>query len=90
MVAMGLSAKSQIILGENHAMLRLEQGSKYLLLPVQEKEEYAAIAILDSRNELMKRLNVRLAVDNTDRSSCCASSSTAAPSRPSMPRARWP
>ena len=66
MVAMGLSAKAQIILGENHAMLRLEQGSKYLLLPVQEKEENAAIAILDSRNELVKRFNVRLAVDKVD------------------------
>jgi levanase/fructan beta-fructosidase len=55
-----------MILGENHAMLRLKQGTKYLLLPVQEKEENAHIAVLDGQNEMVKRLNVRLAVDKVD------------------------
>ena len=59
-------AQSPMILGENHAMLRLEQGKRYLLLPVQEKEENAHIAVLDERNEMVKRLNVRLAVDKVD------------------------
>ena len=54
------------VLGENHAMVRVEQGQKYLLLPVQEKEENAHIAVLDGRNEMVKRLNVRLAVDKVD------------------------
>ena len=54
------------VLGENHAMIRVEQGQKYLLLPVQEKEENAHIAVLDGRNEMVKRLNVRLAVDKVD------------------------
>ena len=59
--------KSPMILGDNHAMMHLQaQGKKYLLLPVQEKEENAYIAVLDSRNEMVKRLNVRLAVDKVD------------------------
>ena len=59
--------KSPMILGDNHAMMHLQaQGKKYLLLPVQEKEENAHIAVLDSRNEMVKRLNVRLAVDKVD------------------------
>ena len=68
-VLMGTSAQAQVqpkVLGENHAMIRVEQGAKYLLLPVQEKEENAHIAVLDERNEMVKRLNVRLAVDKVD------------------------
>ena len=60
------SAKAQMILSDTHAMLRLEQDKKLVLLPVQEKEEIANIAVLDRRNELLKRLNVRLAVDKVD------------------------
>ena len=66
---MSVSAQAQVqpmVLGENHAMMRVEQGMKYLLLPVQEKEENAHIAVLDGRNEMVKRLNVRLAVDKVD------------------------
>ena len=70
MAAMTLTiAEAQVkpmLLGDSHAMLRLQQGQKYLLLPVQEKEENANIAVLDARNELVKRLNVRLAVDKVD------------------------
>ena len=68
-VLMTISAQAQVqprVLGENHAMIRVEQGKKYLLLPVQEKEENAHIAVLDGRNEMVKRLNVRLAVDKVD------------------------
>ena len=66
LMAATAKAQSPMILGENHAMMRLQQGTKYLLLPVQEKEENAHIAVLDSRNEMVKRLNVRLAVDKVD------------------------
>ena len=68
-VLMATSVQAQVqpkVLGENHAMVRMEQGTKYLLLPVQEKEENAHIAVLDERNEMVKRLNVRLAVDKVD------------------------
>ena len=61
-----VNAQSPMILGENHAMLRVKQGKKYLLLPVQEKEENANIAVLNGHNEMVKRLNVRLAVDKVD------------------------
>ena len=59
-------AQAPQILGENHAMLKLEQSKTLLLLPVQEKAENAHIAVLDKRNEMVKRLNVKLAVDKVD------------------------
>ncbi len=61
-----MGAKAQMILSDTHAMLKLQQGKKYLLLPVQEKEEIAAIAVVDARNEMVTRLNVKLAVDKVD------------------------
>ncbi len=61
-----VKAQNPMVLGENHAMLRLEQNKTFLLLPVQEKAENAHIAVLDKRNEMVKRLNVKLAVDKVD------------------------
>ena len=65
-----MTASAQIgkpqVLGDNHAMLRVEVKNRYVLLPVQEKEENAHIAVLDDKNEMVKRLNVRLAVDKVD------------------------
>ncbi len=55
-----------IVLGDKHAMLRVNQTQKYLLLPVQETEDIAAITVLDGRNEIAKRLNVKLAIDRVD------------------------
>ena len=66
LMAVTVKAQGPMILGDNHAMLRMKQGTKYLLLPVQEKEENANIAVLDIRNEMVQRLNVRLAVDKVD------------------------
>ena len=54
------------VLADNHAMLRVAEAAKYVLLPVQETEEIAAIAVLDQRNEMVQRLNVKLAVDRVD------------------------
>ena len=68
-VIMLTMAKAQVqpmVLGDNHAMVRVTKSTKYLLLPVQEKEENANIVVLDERNELVKRLNVRLAVNKVD------------------------
>ena len=64
-----LAAKAQvqpIVLGDKHAMLKVKQGQKYLLLPVQESEEIAAIAVLDAKNDMVQRLNVKLAIDRVD------------------------
>lgn len=55
-----------IVLGDKHAMLKMEQNSRYLLLPVQETEDIAAIAVLDNYNNMVQRLNVKLAVDRVD------------------------
>ena len=35
-----------MVLGDSHAMLKMEQGKKYVLLPVQESEDIASIAVL--------------------------------------------
>ena len=61
-----LAQVKPMVLGDSHAMMRLEPRGKLLLLPVQEKEEPAHIAVLNGGNELVKRLNVRLAVDKVD------------------------
>ena len=53
------------ILGDRHAMLRLDKQKKYLLLPVEEKEENAHIRVVRN-NQLVKTLNCRLAVDKVD------------------------
>ena len=56
---------SPLVLGEKHAMLHVG-NSKYVLLPVQESEDIASIAVLNSRNDMVQRLNVKLAVDRVD------------------------
>ncbi len=66
LMAMTMNAQTPMVLGENHAMLKLKQDKTYLLLPVQEKVENAHIAVLDERNEMVRRLNVKLAVDKVD------------------------
>ena len=53
------------ILGDRHAMLRLDSQKKYLLLPVEEKMENAHIRVVRD-NQLVKTLNCRLAVDKVD------------------------
>ena len=66
---MTASAMAQVtprVLGDKHAMVKVEQGKKYVLLPVQETEEIAAIAVLNNRNDMVQRLNVKLAIDRVD------------------------
>lgn len=53
------------VLGKSHAMQRVEVKGKYLLLPVQEREDNANIRVLADGKE-MQSLNVRLAVDKVD------------------------
>ena len=68
-VLMAITAQAQVtpmVLGEKHTMLRVEQPSKYILLPVQETEDIAAIAILNGNNDMTQRINVKLAVDRVD------------------------
>ena len=68
-VLTGFVAQAQvtpIVLGDSHAMLKMEQGKRYVLLPVQESEDIAAIAVLDSHNQVVQRMNVKLAIDRVD------------------------
>ena len=58
-------AQAPQILGENHAMQRIEVRSQYLLLPVQEKEDNAHLEVVVD-NQLRQSLNVKLAVDKVD------------------------
>ena len=66
-IAFTAAAQSPKMLGENHALLRIPAAkvTKYVLLPVQEKEEIANIRVI-TNNELRQTLNVRLAVDKVD------------------------
>ena len=66
MLALGAQAQmDKKILGERHAMVKLETGKKYLLLPVQESQENAHIRVVKN-NQLIKTLNCQLAVDKVD------------------------
>ena len=67
LVLMAVTTKAQTpqILGDNHAMLPLKVSGKYLLLPVQEKEEIANVRVVVN-NEQRQALNVKLAVDKVD------------------------
>ena len=65
---MAIGANAQVtpkILGDRHAMLRLDSQKKYILLPVEEKMEHAHIRVVRD-NQLVKTLNCRLAVDKVD------------------------
>ena len=64
--ASAMAQVTPMVLGEKHAMLRVEQPTRYLLLPVQETEDIAAIAVVNGKNEMVQRINVKLAVDRVD------------------------
>ena len=53
------------ILSDRHAMVRLSNAERYVLLPVEEKAEMANIRVLNNNNTV-ETLNVRLAVDKVD------------------------
>jgi levanase/fructan beta-fructosidase len=66
MTGLAVQAQSQpLLLGKNHAMQRVAVTGKYLLLPVQEREENATVRVLVDNREV-QQLNVRLAVDKVD------------------------
>ena len=53
------------MLGKNRALSRVTVTQRYLLLPVQEREDNATIKVL-ADNQQVQKLNVRLAVDRVD------------------------
>ena len=63
---LAVSVEAQVMmLSETHAMKRVDANQRYLLLPVQEKEEMAHVKVI-CQNQVVKELNVRLAVDHVD------------------------
>ena len=60
-----LAQERPSVLGKSHAMLRVQPTNRYLLLPVQEREDNATIRVL-AGNQQVQTLNVRLAVDKVD------------------------
>ena len=66
MMTLAQAQVTPIVLGDNHAMLKVQQGKRYVLLPVQEAEDIAAIAVLDNHNNIVQRINVKLAIDRVD------------------------
>ena len=62
--SLGLSAQAQM-LSDHHAMMRIDVTGRYLLLPVQEREENANIRIIAGGKEVMS-FNARLAADKVD------------------------
>ena len=64
-MALMAMAQTPQLLGENHAMLRLDVSGQYLLLPVQEREEIANVRLIVDNNQV-QNFNVRLAADKVD------------------------
>lgn len=54
-----------MFLSGSHIMVRAEKGSKYALLPVEEKADICNVRVL-ADNLLTQTFNIRLAVDNID------------------------
>ncbi len=65
LVALSVSASAPRLLGKNHAMQTIQVKGKYLLLPVQEREDIANVRVLVN-HAMVQSLNVRLAVDHVD------------------------
>lgn len=59
------AAQKPQFLGDGHAIIKVDTQKKYLLLPVEEKEENAHIRVIRN-NQLVKTLNCRLATDKVD------------------------
>lgn len=60
-----VNAQEAQFLGERHAMVRLSAEKKYLLLPIEERQEMAHLRVIKN-NQLVKTLNCRLAVNKVD------------------------
>ena len=65
-VTIAKGAVTPIVLGDSHAMLKMVSGPRYILLPVQESEDIGSIAVLGAHNDMVQRLNVKLAIDRVD------------------------
>lgn len=58
-------AQTTRILGENHALTTLPTTQRFLLLPIEEAQEYARVRVIQDNKEV-KNFNARLAVNKVD------------------------
>lgn len=59
------SAQKAQFLSNNHCLYRIQQGEKYLLLPVQEGAEMTNVKVI-ANNQQLKTFNIRLANTHVD------------------------
>ena len=64
-LAVTAGAQKAEFLSSRHALLRLDTPKKYLLLPVEEKEDNAHIRVIKD-NQLVKTFNCKLATEKAD------------------------
>ena len=65
MLSTTASAQAPMVLGDNHAMQRVDVSARYVLLPVEEREDMANVRVIVN-NEQCQSFNLRLAVDKVD------------------------
>ena len=65
LIATAASAQKPQFLGAGHAIIKVDTQKKYLLLPVEEKNDNAHIRVVKN-NQLVKTLNCRIATDKVD------------------------
>ena len=58
-------AQETQFLSSNHCLYRIQQGEKYLLLPVQESAEMSNVKVI-ANNQQLKTFNIRLANTHVD------------------------
>lgn len=65
--SLGASAQASDVsfLSGSHCIVRMAEGSRYIMLPVQENAEICNIKVI-AGNNLVRTIEVRLAVDNVD------------------------
>ena len=52
-------------LSDNHSLARITPHQRYLLVPIEEKEDYAALKVIVD-NRIVKTFNAKIAVDHID------------------------
>ncbi len=65
LVYCGASAQQPQFLGDGHVIIKVDTDKRYLLLPVEEKNDNAHIRVVKD-NQLVKTLNCKIATDKVD------------------------
>src|SRR3712207_6855418 len=65
LLSLGAKAQKLMVLSDNHSILRMDVSKKYVLLPVEEREEIAHVRVLKD-GKAVEEFNCRLATDHVD------------------------